>query len=80
MHDAQSRLVAYLHDGKAPNAPAAPPDAVFLYCNPCLGVPLVAIEYPLFFFGIQIAAGFAALLMLLLMPSGLVDRCPRGLP
>ena len=78
MHDAQSRLVEDPHDGEA-IAPAAPPDAAFLYYNPCLGVPLVAIEYPLFLISIQIA-GFVALLVLSLMPSGPVDRCAGGLP
>ena len=79
MHDAQSRLGAELRDDEATTS-ISPPDAAILYCHPCLGVPLVVIASPLFFFGIQIAAGFVALLMLLLIPSGPASRYMGDLP
>lgn len=41
-------------------------DAMFVYCNPCLGIPPIVIESPLRYFGIQMLAGLACVLSLLL--------------
>jgi hypothetical protein len=79
MHDEQSRLGAELHDDES-TASISPPDVAVSYCNPCLGVPLITIESPLFFFGIQVAAGFMALLALLLSPFGPAGRYTGDLP
>jgi hypothetical protein len=40
--------------------------AMFVYCNPCQGIPPIVIESPLRYFGVQMLAGLACLLGLLL--------------
>jgi hypothetical protein len=66
MHDAHVRDATGLEVEVV--APKAPTDAEFLYWNPCLGIPPIVLESPLLFFGIQIAAGLVALLVLLIEP------------
>ena len=41
-------------------------DPMFVYCNPCLGIPPIVIESPLRYFGVQMLVGLACLLGLLL--------------
>ena len=40
---------------------------IFLYYNPCLGVPPIAIETPLRFFGVQAFVGVCCLLALFVL-------------
>ena len=45
-------------------APAREP--LFMYCNPCLGIPPIVIESPLRYFGIQMLVGMVCIVGLLL--------------
>jgi hypothetical protein len=77
MHDAQ------LLDATGPSAakvPETPPAAALLYWNPCLGMPLIVIESPLLFFGIQITVGILCLVVLLIEPFRPAGCCMGGLP
>ena len=46
--------------------PASPQGPLRVTCNPCLGIPLIVIETPLRHFGIQMLAGLASVLVVLL--------------
>ena len=46
--------------------PTSPQSAMRVTCNPCLGIPLIVIETPLRHFGIQMLAGSASILVVLL--------------
>ena len=48
----------------AQTAPSQEP--LFVYCNPCLGIPPIVIESPLRYFGIQMLVGVACIVGLLL--------------
>ena len=48
----------------ARTAPSQKP--LFIYCNPCLGIPPIVIELPLRYFGIQMLVGVACIVGLLL--------------
>jgi len=57
---------ALAHPRDAPTLRAEPAaHASFIYWRPCLGVPAIVIESPGWFFGAQLLAGVASLLMLL---------------
>lgn len=67
MHDAHFRETFGPQSGGSANL-TTQRDAAFLYWNPCFGTPPIEIRSPRLFFGIQIAAGLVALLVLLIEP------------
>lgn len=79
MHDAHFQDVTGLQAGQTTDT-RAEPDAALLYWNPCLAMPLIVIESPLLFFGIQIAVGIVCLVVLLIDPFRPAGRCLGGLP
>jgi hypothetical protein len=57
---------ATLQRASVTGALAAPPRDAMLFCNPCLGIPPIVIGSPLLYFGVQVLAGLACLVGLLL--------------
>jgi hypothetical protein len=52
----------------------------FLYCNPCLGIPLLLVPSPRCFFAVQLLVGMIALLVLAMFACRPVAALVGDLP